>query len=95
MLEKNGINIKLVSGSDEEYVGGVSILPAELSKGLEFDQVLLTDADVDKYDDFNPTDMKLLYVAATRALHELTISYQNELVAPFKQERQKKIKKII
>jgi ATP-dependent exoDNAse (exonuclease V) beta subunit len=30
-------------------------------------------------------DMKLLYVACTRALHELTISYRNNLVLPFKE----------
>lgn len=46
------------------------VLPVAYTKGLEFDAVLLFDPSERKYpsDDGN---VKLLYVAATRALHEL------------------------
>lgn len=55
-----------------EFGNGVMVLPVEYSKGLEFDAVLIPDPTKENY----PTDdghAKLLYVAATRALHELTI----------------------
>ena len=54
------------------------MLPVSYTKGLEFDAVLLFDPSEKKY----PSDnghVKLLYVAATRALHELTILHQGEL----------------
>lgn len=54
------------------------VLPVSYTKGLEFDAVLLFDPSEKKY----PSDnghVKLLYVAATRALHELTILHRGEL----------------
>lgn len=61
-----------------EFGSGVMVLPVEYTKGLEFDAVLL----------FNPTckdypeedgHVKLLYVAATRALHELVVLHAGDL----------------
>lgn len=57
---------------------GVMVLPVEYSKGLEFDAVII----------YNPTTksypakdqyVKLLYVAATRALHELAVMHIGDL----------------
>ena len=51
---------------------------AVATKGLEFDAVLLYDPTQKKY----PADnghVKLLYVAATRALHELVVLYHGNL----------------
>lgn len=45
------------------------IVPCHLSKGLEFDAVIVTVVSTPFYD--TPTDRKLLYVALTRAMHEL------------------------
>ena len=78
------VNNHLINGYDIEYNDGINILTAELSKGLEFDKVLVINVDSNNYFD-NVMDMKLLYVACTRALHELTISYRNNLVLPFKE----------
>jgi DNA helicase-2/ATP-dependent DNA helicase PcrA len=51
------------------------ILPIYLSKGLEADGVIL----VGKTEEWNtPEDRNLMYVAATRALHELTVLYDGE-----------------
>ena len=47
---------------------GVSIITSYTSKGLEFDSCIVMDMDFDRE---NMLDMKLLYVAMTRALHEL------------------------
>ena len=55
-----------------EFGKGILVLPVEYTKGLEFDAVIILDPTRKEY----PTDdghAKLLYVAATRALHELAI----------------------
>ena len=60
----------LAENGDGEFQQGVMVLPIELTKGLEFDAVLLWKPDEAHYGD-NPKEAKLLYVAITRALHEL------------------------
>lgn len=67
-LSGKGRELNLIDGRSSEYQGGISVLPAYLSKGLEFDAVIAVDVDTDHYQD---SDAKLLYVACTRALHEL------------------------
>lgn len=51
-------------------------------KGLEFDVVIINNANENIYSSSNPLDMKLLYVAVTRALHELDIVYTGEVSKP-------------
>ncbi len=51
-------------------------------KGLEFDAVIINNANENIYSSSNPLDMKLLYVAVTRALHELDIVYTGEVSKP-------------
>ena len=61
-----------------EFGDGVMVLPVAYTKGLEFDAVLLFDPTEEKY----PSDnghVKLLYVAAPRALHELVVLHQGKL----------------
>ena len=53
-------------------------MPSYLSKGLEFDSVIIYNANDVVYTDKN-IDMKLLYVAITRAMHELYINYNGTL----------------
>lgn len=48
------------------------VVPAHLSKGLEFDGVILADAGSARFSD-SLMDAKLLYVALTRAMHILDI----------------------
>ncbi|MFD1887580.1 HelD family protein [Paenibacillus wenxiniae] len=69
-LTAAGLELHLIDGGKATYQGGHSILPVYLSKGLEFDAVLLTDVDAAHYAD-DPWDARLLYVGCTRALHEL------------------------
>ena len=52
-------------------LGDVFLVPLSLSKGLEFDAVLLLDCDEKHYG--APEDRRLLYVACTRALHRLAL----------------------
>ncbi len=60
------------------FDSGVMVLPVDYTKGLEFDAVLIWDPVREDY----PVDdghAKLLYVAATRALHELCILHCGDL----------------
>lgn len=61
-----------------EFTAGIMVLPVEYTKGLEFDAVLLYNPTSENY----PAEdayVKLLYVAATRALHELTVLHTGDL----------------
>ncbi|MDP3487607.1 MAG: 3'-5' exonuclease, partial [Bacillota bacterium] len=73
-LKAQGATVSLLQDGSDEYEGGVQVLPVYLSKGLEFDAVILTDAGGDHYPD-RELDAKLLYVALTRAMHELYVLY--------------------
>ncbi|MFR8033055.1 MAG: HelD family protein [Lachnospiraceae bacterium] len=65
-------------GEEETFRKGIQILPIYLTKGLEFDTVLLWNPNEDHYQKTD-RDAKLLYVAVTRALHELHIIYTEKL----------------
>ncbi|MCI3923057.1 UvrD-helicase domain-containing protein [Paenibacillus sp. TRM 82003] len=69
----------LIADKADRYAGGVSVLPVYLSKGMEFDAVLLVDPTAQAYDPGVPEDVKLLYVAFTRALHRLEVFHWNTL----------------
>ena len=60
----------IITEGVEEYEGGLLIVPVYLVKGLEFDGVII--ADTTKYG-AEPLDIKLLYIAMTRALHKLAV----------------------
>ena len=57
---------------------GVMVLSVEYTKGLEFDAVLLYHPSRKKYPQEDQY-VKLLYVAATRALHELAVVHLHDL----------------
>ena len=60
------------------FTKGLMVLPIYMTKGLEFDSVILWNPDEESYP-LNDADAKLLYVAVTRALHELYIIYREKL----------------
>lgn len=61
-----------------QFGSGILVLPVEYTKGLEFDAVLLYDPSKEKYP-WEDGYVKLLYVAATRALHELAVVHGEDL----------------
>lgn len=71
-------DVTYVGSEEVEYRGGISIIPVYLTKGLEFDAVLLVDVSAENYP-FDPLHAKLLYVGCTRALHRLKIVNVGEL----------------
>ncbi|MCJ7841906.1 UvrD-helicase domain-containing protein [Lederbergia sp. NSJ-179] len=69
--------LKMITSEDKTYEGGLSLLPVYVSKGLEFDAVLMVDVDEVHYPKHEQTT-KLLYVGCTRALHHLSIFYSGK-----------------
>lgn len=74
-LLSQGIEASLVQSKQPTYGGGLTVVPVYLSKGLEFDAVLIADAGGRSY---GTIDAKLLYVGCTRALHKLKLLYRGE-----------------
>ena len=73
-MNSSEFDIKMFSEDNTDFEQGVTVLSIEYSKGLEFDAVILADASSKRF----PKDdnyAKLLYVATTRALHELSVFY--------------------
>lgn len=75
----NNIESEIIYKDQEKYNGGVCIVTSYLSKGLEFDVVIVADAEDGNYDANSKLDMKLLYVAMTRALHKLEFIYDKNI----------------
>ena len=77
-LSKIRDDVKLIQGKDSEYNAGISIVPSYLAKGLEFDCVIIANANNEKYTN-NSLDIKLLYVTITRAMSKLDVFYVGEI----------------
>jgi DNA helicase-2/ATP-dependent DNA helicase PcrA len=78
ILSKQVSDVTLISGKEEVYKSGLVVLPSCLAKGLEFDAVVIYNADSEGYTE-DELDIKLLYVAMTRALLKLYIYHTGEL----------------
>ncbi len=61
-----------------EFKKGIMVLPVEYTKGLEFDTVLIYNPTSSGYPE-DDGHAKLLYVAATRALHELAVLHLGDV----------------
>lgn len=71
--------LKLLGSKDTQFPGGVVVMPAYLTKGLQFDVVILLN--IEEYLD-NEWDTKLLYVAMTRPVHRLFMIHQEDRMSP-------------
>ncbi len=69
-LSRSGVEVSYVDSKHQSYEGGISVIPIYMSKGLEFDAVLLVNVNETQYA-LSERDAKLLYVGCTRALHYL------------------------
>ena len=75
---QDSVELNTGDAGNWEIGEGVMVLPLKYTKGLEFDAVLIFNASEEDY----PVEdgyVKQLYVAATRALHELTVLYRGKL----------------
>lgn len=71
MSLRDYLSIELVNEEFKNEFTGVIITSIYLAKGLEFDCVVIYNADTKNYE--SEEDKNLLYVASTRALHKLDI----------------------
>ncbi|TDL65162.1 DNA helicase [Rhodococcus qingshengii] len=69
LLENSNLPIQLLEEKQDMKKGRVVILPSYLSKGLEFDAVLILT--LEEVYSVEEVDIKLLYVAMTRPMHRL------------------------
>ena len=69
--------VTLISPESTGFSNGVSITSVRMAKGLEFDEVVVADADKNTYG--AEFERGLLYVACTRAMHRLTVIGVGEL----------------
>ncbi|AGA68018.1 DNA/RNA helicase, superfamily I [Desulfitobacterium dichloroeliminans LMG P-21439] len=74
---KDKIPLQLINSDTVVDLIGVLIIPVYLSKGLEFDGVLICDVDAEHY--HSDDDRNLLYIACTRALHRLNLFYTGDI----------------
>ncbi len=67
---------RLVTKNDNVFVGDkIMIIPSYLAKGLEFDAVIVSNANAEIY---STEEQKLFYVVLTRALHKLKVYYTGD-----------------
>ena len=83
--EEDARRVRQILGIEEntDFHNGVMVLSVALTKGLEFDTVILWKPDTEHYGE-NAREAKLLYVAITRALHELYLVGDQEISALLK-----------
>ncbi len=94
-FEELGISTTYLDDNITKYEGGINIGTPIAVKGLEFDAVIVNNASKKSYDSNNSEDMHLLYVALTRALHELKVLYSGELCDVLKPNLKEKNKELV
>ncbi|PBH02990.1 helicase [Clostridioides difficile] len=70
-------SVHLISSESSSFTKGVSITSIKMSKGLEFDEVIVPSVNNKTY--YSDYDRSLLYIACTRAMHKLKLTYTGEL----------------
>ncbi|OCS89181.1 HelD family protein [Caryophanon latum] len=75
----------ILDGTSKTFVHGVILTTIQYAKGLEFDAVIVPFVDATTYG--SEFDRGLLYIAATRALHELTMLVSAKNCSPLLQLR--------
>lgn len=74
--EVRGAGISLLTAESTLFKEGVIITTAHLAKGLEFDEVIIPFVSASNY--HTDVDKRMLYIACTRAMHHLTLTYSKE-----------------
>lgn len=73
MLKSYANDISFLSSQNSAFVQGIVITFAHMAKGLEFDEVIIPQTDERNYR--SEIDKSMLYVAVTRAMHRLTLTF--------------------
>lgn len=78
-------DMNLLNAGSVAFGSGIVITTAHLAKGLEFDQVIVPFCNDKNYQ--SAADIQMLYVACTRAMHLLGLTYHGELPSVIKEKR--------
>lgn len=77
--ELKASNVHLLTADSTTFAEGIIITTAHLAKGLEFDEVIVPFVSARNY--HTDVDRSMLYIACTRAMHRLTLTYSQEVSA--------------
>jgi DNA helicase-2/ATP-dependent DNA helicase PcrA len=69
-------DIHLLTADSTSFKDGIVVTTTHLAKGLEFDEVIIPFASARNYQ--TDVDKSMLYIASTRAMHKLTLTYTIE-----------------
>ena len=73
-----GADVTVMGHSEKLPAAGVILMDLALAKGLEFDHVIVPDAQAETYPD-TPLARRRLYTAVSRAMHRVTLISQGDL----------------
>lgn len=76
-LKKSKINASLFNEESAAFAHGVIVCPVNLAKGLEFDMVIVPEVNNNNYR--QELERNLLYIACTRTMHTLFLTYSGEI----------------
>lgn len=69
--------VNVLDINSSKFINGVTITTTSMSKGLEFDEVIIPNVNKESYE--SEYDRSLLYIACTRAMHKLILTYSGNL----------------
>ncbi|MDR7300062.1 HelD family protein [Haloactinomyces albus] len=76
-LSEAGVEPTFLDYDSTAFAGGIVLTSAHIAKGLEFDTVIVPHADEENYT--TEMDRCMLYIACTRAMHELHLTHHGPL----------------
>ncbi len=84
---KQDYDVQHISIDSTHFANGISVTSVQMSKGLEFDEVIVPCVSEDDY--HSKYDRGLLYIACTRAMHKLILLYTgnpSHFLSPHREE---------
>jgi len=69
--------VTFLSHKSFTFSKGIMVTSAHMAKGLEFDEVIIPQTDATNYK--SEIDRNMLYIAATRAMHKLTLTHSGKI----------------
>jgi len=75
-LKNQNEEVYFLSSRSSTFTNGIVVTSVHIAKGLEFDEVIIPQVCHENYS--SEVDRSMLYVAVTRAMHKLTITYTGE-----------------
>ncbi len=69
-------DLRLISPESTAFENGITVTSVQMSKGLEFDEVIIPGANAEAY--HTEFDRSLLYIACTRAMHRLSLTHTGD-----------------